>query len=590
MKRANRIASLLLALILVMGMAIPAFAASNNNSHIITVDDAQSGHVYEAYQVFYGDISGGVLVDIVWGNGIKNKDALQAELNAMDDYKECENAADVAEVVAGYGDNSEKLDAFASVVGKYLTAPATSGINSETGACEINVTGDGYYLVKDKAGSLADSEDAYTKYILKVVADTTVTPKADAPELGKVIVDGTTPTVSNGSIGDKVQYKLTSAVPAMDGYNDYFFIIHDTMSAGLTFNNDVVVTIGGKELNPDKLNEDGSVKQYEDFGVVLGEDGETFRIILRDFLDNYKKQEGAAIVVTYSATINENAVVAGNVNDAYLEFSNDPNVDYKGGDPTDEDDPHDPDEPNPDPDGDPSTNDTEPTGKTPNSEVVTYTTAIQLKKVNSDGETLTGAKFQIGGDSAKAVVINSEIYQKSESGTYYRLKDGTYTETAPITEGDGKNSDSYDSVKDTYVKVNAVTQSTELSTIVKDGYVKNNGTIQFYGLGAGTYTIKELAAPVGYNKLTSDITVTIDFAVGENNAVVWTVNATVEDKTFENIEAAGGCYAFDVVNNEGVTLPATGGIGTTIFYILGSVLVLGAIVLLVTRKRMAAEQ
>ena len=288
MKHIKRIASLALALVLIVAMASPVFAAKNT-SHIITIDSYQEGHTYEAYQVFLGEISGGKLVNVEWGNGV-NGTALQAELNKEDvlggAFKDCADAAAVVKVLDEYQDNSEALDAFAAVVGKYLTTPATSSVKD--GVCTINVTGDGYYLVKDKAGSAPES-DAYTKYILKVIENTSVTPKASAPTLDKVIVGGYSDTVSTASVGDKVNYKLTSTVPAMDGYNKYFYIVHDTMSEGLTFNNDVKITVGGTVLTPDILKEDGTI-QYMDYAVNV--DGQSFEIVFRDFLQ-YKEKVDA---------------------------------------------------------------------------------------------------------------------------------------------------------------------------------------------------------------------------------------------------------------------------------------------------------
>lgn len=247
-------------------------------------------------------------------------------------------------------------------------------------------------------------------------------------------------------------------------------------------------------------------------------DGQSFEIVFRDFLQ-YKEKVDAPIVITYSATLNEKAKLTPdeNTNTAYLEFSNDPNTDYEGGDPTDGDD----DKPAPG----------EATGKTPGKTVVTYTTALRLQKVDEDGAKLTGAKFKISGTAAKAVIINQEIYQESKSGTYYRLKNGTYTETAPVTEGDGANADQYDSTTVLYEKVTVVTKDTNLDYISRESWVDSNGYISYSGLGAGTYTITELEAPVGFNKLTDDITVTIGFEYTDNKPV-WTVTAKMGEESF----------------------------------------------------------
>lgn len=187
----------------------------------------------------------------------------------------------------------------------------------------------------------------------------------------------------------------------------------------------------------------------------------------------------------------------------------------------------------------------------------------------------------------KVVLINKTIYKASETGTYYMLKDGTYTETAPVTDknADGYNADLYDDVNKKYEKVTVVDKTTVPTEINATGYVDENGVLTFEGLGEGTYTITELVAPNGYNLLKDPITIMI------------TANATLEGCTWtvKNGETgltagADHLFAFDVENNSGTELPSTGGTGTTIFYILGSLLVVVAGVVLVTRKRMNASE
>ena len=102
------------------------------------------------------------------------------------------------------------------------------------------------------------------------------------------------------------------------------------------------------------------------------------------------------------------------------------------------------------------------------------------------------------------------------------------------------------------------------------------GIANIYGIDAGTYYLRETAAPAGYNALKDDIEV----VVAANN------NATVE--TVEEVETwkEGG---IQVINKTGAELPDTGSIGTTIFYIVGAVLIVGAVVVLVAKKRMKSE-
>lgn len=563
MKAMKKTFALLMSLALLLAMAIPAMAAGTNNQ--LTITSKTSGHTYQAYQVFQGDYHEGVLSNVKWGSNV-NGEALLADLKADTKvgayFTDCADAQDVVDKLVTFENDSENLDAFADVVAKRLTgtpnesgAPSGSAENGYT----YTITGlnDGYYFVKDKDDSLS-GDNAYTKFMLRVAGNATVAAKADTPTIDKVIDgksdtdDSTTGDVdaNTANIGDKVPFKVSSKVPSMDGYEKYYFVVTDTLSEGLTFNDDVVVSIGGQTLSE------------EDYDVE--KDGQTFTIILKNFIQ-YKSQSGAEILITYSATLNEKAVIGteGNKNSVKLTYSNNPNVSDNG-------DPENPDKP-----GEGS-----PTGETPNADTYTYATGVKLTKVNADSDKLTGAKFQISGDKLNIVLINKEIYRENEAGTYYRLKDGTYTTTAPTEE----NEDSYDSTT-AYEKVTVVDKNTVKEKITTEGYVNSEGVLIFEGLGSGTYTITELVAPDGYNLLENPISITIGWKApakpGDN--CTWTVsggNATVND----------GMIELTVQNQKGAQLPSTGGIGTTVFYAVGGVLVIGAAVLLVARKRMKAAE
>ena len=113
----------------------------------------------------------------------------------------------------------------------------------------------------------------------------------------------------------------------------------------------------------------------------------------------------------------------------------------------------------------------------------------------------------------------------------------------------------------------------------------NDGKINVQGLDAGTYYLEETAAPKGYNKLKEAVNVVISSEEQTGASGTPTRSHTV--KYGEGMETAGE-NGVEVLNQTGAELPSTGGIGTTVFYALGSVLALGAAILLVTKKRMAA--
>lgn len=347
----------------------------------------------------------------------------------------------------------------------------------------------------------------------------------------------------------------------MKGYTQYFFVMNDTLSKGLTYNGDMVIKVGEKTLD--------ATNGYT-LTTTNNDDGSTtLEIVFKNFI---QYTTGNAITVTYSATLNQDANLdpsVGNPNEVKLVYSNNPNVVGTG-------DTGNPDKPAP---GD-------ATGETPKSETKTYVTGIKLTKVDGQNknQTLTGAKFEIKGDGMKVVLVNNEMYKESAKGTYYMLKDGTYTTTVPVTDKNnaGYNADPYDDTSKKYEKVDVVTKDTALTKINATGYVDANGVLTFKGLGEGTYTIKEIVAPNGYNLLKDEITISIA-ADAKLTGCTW--NVTDSNSNALNVDS-NHLYELTVENNAGAELPSTGGIGTTVFYVLGGLLVVCAGVLLITKRRM----
>lgn len=509
MKRMKKILGILCAFMLVLGMNVTPTLAANSNPHTITITNEKSGHTYTAYQVFKGDISDGKLTNIEWGSGVDGKATLDALKELKDSpYTNCKTAEDVADVLVGFENDSAQLDAFAKVVGAHLSS-TEAGTSTETASpYTISVTGDGYYFVKD-TGTIG-TDDAATKYILKVVGDVTVKAKAETPTIDKVIVNADSANGGEGKgtaqdVGSVVNFKLTSKVPAMDGYDTYTYIVNDTMSAGLTFNNDVAVTIDGVT--------------YTNFNVDQDEQEEqSFTITFNNFISQ-KTNAGKDIVITYSATINENALITDKeTNTVNLEYSNNPN------------------------------NNTSK-GKTPDKVVYVYDFDIVIEKytVNETTETnLSGAKFV--------------LYKTVDSKNLYYFYNETTDKVEWVTLAD-------DAV------AAAITKKT-ITEVTTD----SNGAAKFQGLDSGTYYLHETVAPAGYNLLKEDVTVTITATYGEDGQIIDSSATSTNNGQYKQTQK--------IENKAGATLPETGGMGTTLFYVAGAGLVLVAVVLLITRKRM----
>ena len=164
----------------------------------------------------------------------------------------------------------------------------------------------------------------------------------------------------------------------------------------------------------------------------------------------------------------------------------------------------------------------------------TYTFGFDIVKTDSQNKLINGAKFKIYDAATDG---NTIAVTKQSDGSYLR---------DPSHDGDGG-----------------------------DTIIVTNGQIRVVGFDNGTYYLEETEAPDGYNKLTARQ----KFIIADGN-----LDAVFNDGIFST---GSGVH---VVNKTGSMLPETGGIGTTIFYISGAALALGAVVLLITKKRMGAGE
>ena len=580
----KKIISLALALLMIFSLVSTAFAAEGDP--VITVPD--DGHSYEIYQIFTATLvekdGNTVLTDVKWGangTGTVNASVDQDVLDALDAVKDST-------------DNKEKLAVITDYVNLSTTPVATLGKPAEGQEKALTTTvAPGYYLIKDKDGSVTGN-DSYTTYIVEVVDSVTIKRKAGVPEVDKKIVEGNDKVTENEvSIGDTVNYEFTGTLPSnIADYSTYFYKFEDTLSQGLTITEplDVVVKVDGVDLT-----------EYFYMNAEKNEDGTTTLIVgIQDLLalENTEKfadkniTAASTVVVTYSAVLNENAVVGteGNLNEVQLEFDSNPN-DNGAGSTT---------PPPENPEEEPKT--TDPTGKTPKSEVWTYTTEVVIKKVDQDGKILTGAEFTIEGDGVNIVVTTGEVYVPYEAtetpaadNCYWLLKDGTYTAQDPngkiTVDGEEVAVDTsvYADTTTKYHKEVQASIDSNLEHVEVKAFVNAQGLVTFTGLGAGTYTITESVVPEGYNSV-APFTVTIAWNASTADeedctwSYTWSNDPNKDSETNKN-----NTNTVVIMNQAGVELPETGGMGTTMIYIVGGILFAAALVLLVTKKRMASE-
>ena len=515
MKHIKKLASLLLALVMVLSLAVTAFA-DEPTTYSITINNSTAGHTYEAYQIFTGDLATNeagnkVLSNIVWGSGVS-----EAGQTALGD------AAAKAETLKTEAD----AKAFAKAVAPYLTTAAGSANTVTDGKYVISGLAAGYYLVKDQDGSLTGDNDSYTEYIIQVVGNVTATPKSDVPEVQKKVKDindstDTTKTDWQDSadydIGDSIPFQLKATLADnVSSYTTYKVVFHDTLSKGLTYNNDAKVYIDGTETNGFTVT------------ATVNDDGITTLTVSCDDVKALGAGNSSVITVEYTAKLNENAVLgsAGNPNEVYLEYSNNPNK---------------------------SENGNNETGETPKDVVIVFTYKTIINKVDSENAPLTGAAFKLeklikGKDGAAGTWTTAKEFTVDEtttSFTFSGLDDGQYKLTETKTPA------GYNTIDPIYFVIEAThdaTADTPALTVLKAYLTDENGNKK--------------------TEVKDGETVNIDLGT---------------------VDLTAGSITTTVVNKSGSELPSTGGIGTTIFYVLGSILVIGAAVLLVTKKRMSTK-
>jgi fimbrial isopeptide formation D2 family protein/LPXTG-motif cell wall-anchored protein len=560
-------------------------------------------------------------------------------------------AAQVAEKLTEVeaDDNSQEADAIAAIVASCVSG--TTAYKSVSGASSTMADGAtyvysfdnidaGYYLLNETTSQASLKTDKktyqYSRYMLDVVGGTvnTINQKSDStsPSIKKEIVkaDGTTSQYSNASIGDAVNFKITGTVPDTSRYTTYYYVVCDTLSEGLSLIDDgesgFTVKVGGTEIT-----------RGTDY--VVKTSGQKFRIVFKSFAGKYNKND--EIEITYQAKLNEKATVGttGNKNSVELMYSNNPNAILNGSN-------GDPDDP-----GEKPTDGNVVSSLT--SETYTYTTGFDIYKKDGSGNRLTGASFSITGDTLNTVLVQTDQFTPSKyydtdmatlSTYWYKTPAGYFESVAPtsndskyeksvvrysaaedasatsVTGGyvkkyyikdDGNVATSYESYSDSvtynfdsstypYYESNyiAYTMSTPTNKIEKttgnvsyEGTVGDNGELSFYGLSAGTYVIKEIQAPVGYNDLGKDIEITIKWVepTAGSTECSWEYTYSGDENLIDTSAPGGNIIRLEVINKAGSALPQTGGIGTTIFYVAGTILVLGAAVALITRRRMKGE-
>lgn len=536
MKSMKKLVTLLLSLVMLCALAMPAMADATTYS--ITINGAVEGHTYTAYQVFKGAYYKGnrqvkeneaeYLSDVTWGDGVASN-ALLTELKSnetlKDKFKDAKSAEDVAYVLQTMMDKSAELDEFARVVGKHLTQKMAGTTGKLTAVENVKISNLVAGYYFVKDAGEINDGEIATKFLVEVVGNANVTVKAQAPEFEKKVVNGSADKGTSVNVGDKVKFQLTAKVPDMASFDKYTFTMHDKLSKGLTFNADSVEVT----VNGTEIVNTGTNDKYTLTLSTAEGSEDTFTIAFSETqLKNLVKHTGGTGEETaFGATIV--VTYEATLNSNALTTDKETNKAYLQYT------------------NDPSGNSTG-TKKTPEAPVYVYDFDLTVDKFD--------------GTENDAVDENSK-----------RLKDATFI---LYKVQDGKN---LYYVQNT--KTKAVTWS-EKETEATKWITDNQGKVTFQGIAAGTYYLRETQAPAGYNSLKKDVKVEITATYKETGELLDS-SATSTNNKQQYVQVQS------IANKAGAVLPSTGGIGTTIFYVLGSILALGAAVLLIAKKRMNGQ-
>ena len=494
MKKAmKKLMAALLAVAMVCAMAIPAFAAGGAGATTgegkITIDNAVIGHTYKIYRILnlqYNETAKSFRYEKnnKWGAFVdEQSDKLAVDANGVVTWKE--------------GVSAEKdgapIKALAIAAGQYVKDQGTAfAADDSKVAASSTVIFDnlplGWYLVvSDLTSDAICSIDTTAKQV-------TIREKNGVPTVTKEVeyASGSWGQGNDGNVGDTVNFQTTINVTDGDPTN---YVLHDQMSNGLAFQTGTISV---------KKNGD----PFTDYTIETPIDDCTFEI---KFNEN-SLHTNDTVVVTYSATINNDAVVGttGNENETWLKYGDN--------------------------------------GETTHGKTKTYTWSFNIFKYFTDSNN----------DMQYLANVEFVLYRKNADDKAEYAKFDSNNKLSGWTEAESEA-----------------------------GKLKTNATsiVGVEGLDKGTYFLKEITTPDGFNGLTSDVEVQIDSSCNTLNGATYTVQyKMVNEDDFTDTDEEEKVVPIE--NKRGTVLPGTGGIGTTIFYVVGGGLMVAAAILLITKKRM----
>ena len=489
-----------------------ANAADNATLTVSTADAKFVGKTVNAYKMFSATVSGdGKAVSYTltdeWKPFFKNSTA--SGLTDVTDANINDKANDYVSKLTGNAlvAFATKASNWAQTKANNITVGATATVSADASNSKYTATFTGldygYYVVAVPGATLANASSQYATLVSVHSTSVTAEIKGNLPTVDKKVqVNGTGKDATDAKIGDTLTFTLTSTIPDMSAYSTYTFNFKDTLSKGLTFGQVTSVKVEGAN-SPLTVNTDYTVT------TPTASNNNTLTVAMKDFKTKQQANAGKKITVTYTATLNKDAVVggAGNVNSATIQYSNNPST---GG-----------------------------TGESEPSKVRVFTYGFTVDKYTGDQYTdaatrLAGAKFTLAPKNGEPM---SFVQVNAGSGT----------------------------AKAEYRVANAG-ETGATTTIITPA----NGKVEFRGLKNGEYTLTETEAPAGYNKLASAIGVKVNGQNDGTDTTHATVTITYNnDNNGSNYDQTASNGVIPVRNKSGVILPGTGGMGTIAFTVIG---------------------
>lgn len=488
-----------------------ANAAGGNATLTVSTTDAKfAGKTVNAYKMFSATVSGdGQAVSYTltdeWKPFFKNSTA--SGLTDVTDANINDKANDYVSKLTGNAlvAFATKASNWAQTKANNITVGATATVSADASNSKYTATFTGldygYYVVAVPGATLANASSQYATLVSVHSTSVTAEIKGNLPTVDKKVqVNGTGKDATDAKIGDTLTFTLTSTIPDMSAYSTYTFNFKDTLSKGLTFGQVTSVKVEGAN-SPLTVNTDYTVT------TPTASNNNTLTVAMKDFKTKQQVNAGKKITVTYTATLNKDAVVggAGNVNSATIQYSNNPS--------------------------------TNGTGESEPSKVRVFTYGFTVDKYTGDQYTdaatrLAGAEFTLAHKDGSAISFVQVSAGSATANAVYRVAKAGETGTTTIT-------------------------------------TPANGKVVFEGLENGEYTLTETKAPAGYNKLASAIGVKVDGQNNGTDTTNATVTITYNNDNGNDYNQTASNGVIPVQNKSGAILPGTGGMGTIAFTVIG---------------------